>query len=172
MTATDHRAPGGDEPGSSSEPAGATGPDLTSPGAAGRSEPGVAPPPDTNQARAEPVADSDAPDDPSTLDTTGTIGTADPQSPGAARLAAEPALSSTPGTPAVSGQQPGVGHPQGVLVPAEDPAPGTSEELTGVGEVSSVTPLAEPGHQVAGTGSQPMSGARRPQAPDAEVSPR
>jgi len=164
--------PTGSAPGASSETTGTEGPDLDSPGAAGRAQPGMTPPPGTNQARTEPVGDSDSPDSPDSpdrLDPTGAISSADPQSPSAARITAEPGLAAAGGL-AASGQRAGVGAPQGVQVPHTDAAPGTSEQFTGVGEVGSVTRI-EPGHQQGGTGSQPIVGAHRPHAPDGEASP-
>ena len=156
--------PAGTDPGASSQPAAGAAPDLQSAGAAGRSKPGSPPPPDTNQARSEPVSDSDAPEDPDTLDTTASMTSANPQAPSAARIAAEPVIARQ------GRQDAGAGQAQGVAVPHTAPAPGTSQETTGVGEVGSATPV-EPGHQAGGTGSQPVVGAHRAQAPDGEVGP-
>ncbi len=153
----------GSDPGAGGQAGGAM-PDLAAPGAAGDTHQGATRPPAANQARHEPIADAAAPADPHSLDTTGSMTSANPQAPSAVRVAVEADTAGRdPG--------PGVGDSRGVVVPPAEPAPGTSQESLGVADVGSATPV-DPGHQAGGIGGAPVAAAHRPHAPDGEVSPR
>lgn len=159
------QTPASGKPGDQSEPTGPGGPDLASAGAAGRNEPGVSAPPDTNQGRSEPLRDSDVP-------AKGTPGAGDPQAPSVARVAHEGDVAGGLAAREQT-QDPGPGDSKGVEVPSQDPAPGSSEDLpsiqTGATADRTASVPVEPGTQTGGTTTQSTVGAHRGSAPDGEV---
>jgi len=158
---TSSTPPQGTDPGAENQPSGGPGPDLESPGAAGRAAPGVPPPPGTNQARTEPAAD------PSLAPPAESMTSTNPQAPSAARIAHEPAIAAAEPR---SGEAAGAGNAQGVGVPPAASAPGTSQEMGGVADIGSATPV-DPGHQAGAANAQRVTAAHRPHAPDGENAP-
>jgi len=148
--------PSGQSPGSSSTQQGKA-PDYAEPGAGARTSSN--PPPDTNQAKAEPMPAHEAQSAPGP----GNISTMNAQSPNAVT-----ARTHQPQGPDEHGHggDPGTGNAHGVSVPSTDTMAGTSQD-----EPPAAPAVGTP--ETRASADEPAGVARpaRPAAPDGEVSP-